>query len=140
MPDIVWWSPLIAALVAFFVNFAWFNGKTFYPAWVRALGRNPEDPPTGSVSMGAAFGGVIVSLLVQAYGLAIIIALREGSGTHVGPIRGLVIGALVGIIFAAMPSLGHRLFSQQGFKVWFIECGADVVGLAVMGLIIGAWH
>lgn len=140
MPAIVWWSPLLAALIAFFVNFAWFNAKTFYPVWVRALGRDPSQAPEGNVSMGAAFGSVIVALLVQAYGLALVIALRESSGTAVGPIRGLVIGALVGIVFAAMPSLSHRLFSQQGFKVWLIECGADVVGLAAMGLVIGLWH
>ena len=75
MPAIVWWSPLIAALVAFFVNFAWFNAKTFYPVWVRALGRDPSQAPEGNASMGAAFGSVIVSLLIQAYGLALVIAL-----------------------------------------------------------------
>lgn len=90
--------------------------------------------------MGQAFGGVIVSLLVQSYGLALIIALREASGVDVGPIRGALIGAIVGVAFAAMPALGHRLFSGQGFKVWLIECGGDVVGLASMGLVLGLWH
>ena len=140
MPSILWWSPLLAALLAFVVNWLWFGPKTFYPAWMRALGRDPAQPPNGQVTMGQAFGGVIVSLVVQAYGLALIIALREDSGVHVGPLRGLVIGAVVGVVFAAMPALGHRLFSGQGFRVWLIECGGDVVGLAAMGLVLGIWH
>lgn len=140
MPTILWWSPLLAALVAFIVNWVWFGPKTFYPAWMRALGRDPSQPPNGQVPMAQAFGGVVVALLVQAYGLALVIALREASGVDVGPIRGMIIGAIVGVIFAAMPALSHRLFSGQGFKVWLIECGGDVAGLASMGLVLGFWH
>ena len=140
MPSILWGSPLLAALLAFVVNWIWFGPQTFYPAWMRALARDPSQPPNGQVSMGSAFGGVIVALLVQAYVLAIIIALREASGVDVGRSRDMNIRAPVGVIFAAMPALSHRLFSGQGFKVWLIECGGDVVGLAAMGLVLGLWH
>ncbi|MCF8526453.1 MAG: DUF1761 domain-containing protein [Candidatus Nanopelagicales bacterium] len=140
IPSILWWSPLLGAVLAFLVNWAWFGPKTFYPAWMRALGRDPSDPSTGQVSAAQAFGGTVIALLVQAYGLAIVIALREASGTDVGPLRGLVIGALIGVLFVAPASLGHRLFSGQGFKVWAIECGGDIAGLASIGLVIGLWH
>ena len=140
MPSIVWWSPLLGAVLAFFVNFLYFSPKGFYPAWVRALGRDPSEPPMGSISPGAAFGGTIIALLAQAYGIALLISLREMSGTTVGPIRGLVIGAIVGIVFAAAPALGHRLFSGQGFKVWLIESGGDIAGLAAIGLVVGIWN
>ena len=140
VPTLVWWSPLLGAVLAFFVNFLWFGPKTFYPVWVRALGRNPEDPPPNAVSPGLAFGGTLIALLVQAYGVAIVIALRVASGTEVGPIRGALIGAIIGIVFAAAASLGHRLFSGQGLKVWLIEAGGDVAGLASIGLVVGIWH
>ena len=140
MPSIMWWAPLLAAVLAFFVNFLWFGPKTFYPAWMRALGRDPSQASSNQVPAGQAFGGVVIALLVQAYGLALIIALREASGVEVGPIRGALIGAIVGVVFAAMPALGHRLFSGQGFKVWLIECGGDVVALASMGLVLGLWN
>ena len=140
MPSIVWWSPLLGAVLAFFVNFLYFSPKGLYPAWIRALGRDPSKPPMGSISPGAAFGGTIIALLAQAYGLALLISLREMSGTSVGPIRGLIGGAIVGVLFAAAPALGHRLFSGQGFKVWLIESGGDIAGLAAIGLVIGIWH
>lgn len=140
MPTILWWSPLLGAVLAFFVNFLWFGPKTFYPVWVRALGRDPSDPSTSQISPGLAFGGTIVALLVQAYGVALIIGMRVDAGVDVGPLRGLIIGALIGIVFAAAASLGHRLFSGQGLKVWLIEAGGDVAGLASIGLVVGIWH
>lgn len=140
MPTILWWSPLLGAVLAFFVNFLWFGPKTFYPVWVRALGRDPSQESANGVGPGLAFGGTIVALLLQAYGVAVIIAMRVEAGVEVGPIRGLVIGALLGLVFAAAASLGHRLFSGQGLKVWLIEAGGDIAGLAAIGLVVGIWH
>lgn len=140
MPTILWWSPLLGAVLAFFVNFLWFGPKTFYPIWVRALGRDPSQEAANPVSPGLAFGGTIIALLVQAYGVAAIIGMRVDAGVDVGPLRGLLIGAVVGIVFAAAASLGHRLFSGQGLKVWLIEAGGDVAGLAAIGLVVGIWH
>jgi hypothetical protein len=39
-------------------------------------------------------------------------------------------------IVAAAASLPHRLFGQQGFKVWIIEVGADVTALTATGAIL----
>jgi hypothetical protein len=44
----------------------------------------------------------------------------------------------MGFAFAAMPSLSHRLFGQQGFTVWAIEVGGDIASLTAMGAVIGA--
>lgn len=138
MPEINWIAVVLAAIAAFIVGFIWFGPKTFYPVWARALGRSPED--ASGTSMAALFVPTIVATLVQAIGVAIVIGLREGAGTHVGPVRGLVVGALIGVLFSAAPSLGHRLFAGQGYKVWAIEVGGDIVGMAVMGLVIGAFN
>ena len=119
MADFNWIAVILAALAAFVVGFIWFGPKTFYPVWARALGTSPED--TGGKSMAAFFIPTAIATLVGACGVALVIGLRQGAGTHVGPVRGLLIGVVIGIVFAAAPSLGHRLFSGQGYKVWVIE-------------------
>lgn len=138
MPDINWIAVILAAVAAFIVGFVWFGPKTFYPVWARALGKSPED--TSGSSMTALFVPTVIATLLQACGVAVVIGLRQGAGTHVGPVRGLVIGLVIGVVFAAATSLGHRLFSGQGYKVWAIEAGGDIAGLAVMGLVIGAFN
>ena len=138
MPDINWLAVILATVAAFIVGFLWFGPKTFFPVWWRAMGRSPEEMAGGG-NMAVVFGSTLVAAFVQAVGVAIVIGLREQGGTHVGPIRGLVIGAVIGILFAAATSLSHRLFAGQGFKVWAIEAGGDIAGLAAMGLVIGAF-
>ncbi len=139
--DINWLAVIVASIACFIVGFVWFGPKTFYPVWVRALGRDPSVPPDMSkgVPMNLVWILLVVAILVQAIVLAAIIELLRATGQSVGPWSGLATGALMGVAFAAMTSLGHRLFSGQGLKVWLIEVGQDIAGLAVMGLVLGAW-
>lgn len=136
--DINWIAVLVAFLGAFFLNFAYFNEKSMYPLWVKALGRDAQEEWTGP-PMGVTFGLTALALFVQAIALAAILSLLQTAGQDVTWLGGLGVGALVGVTLAAAPALGHRLFSGQGLKVWLIESGADILGLALMGLILGAW-
>lgn len=136
-----WLAIVTAMLVGFAVNMAYFNGKTMYPLWVRALGRDPQQQEgEGATGMGLTFGLTVVALFTQAVVLAAVLGVFAASGAESGWWQGLAVGALIGVAFAAAPSLGHRLFSGQGLKVWLIEVGADIAGLAAMGLILGAWR
>ena len=129
---------LVAALAAFVMNFVYFNGKTMYPHWVRALGRDAQEAWTGP-PMGVTFGLTALALVVQAWILGVVLVLVAGAGESVTWWTGLLVGALLGVTLAAAPALGHRLFSGQGLKVWLIESGADILGLAIMGAVLGAW-
>ena len=71
--------------------------------------------------------------------LGALLSLMGAAGESVSWWTGLVVGAILGVALAAAPALGHRLFSGQGLRVWLIESGADVLGLALMGAILGAW-
>ena len=105
----------------------------------------------------AEYGGVVPEIASRAHLERILPVVRKAldeagvsagelaavaAGVRPGLIGSLLVGASAakGLAFAAMPALGHRLFSGQGFRVWLIECGGDVVGLAAMGLVIGPWH
>ena len=80
------------------------------------------------------FGGTFAGQLAAVIVLAVVIGLVPDADWLVGGLAGLGVG-----VVAAGSSLGHRLFSYQGFKVWLIEVSADVIGLALAGLVIGAF-
>ena len=137
--DIAWLGVLLAAFAGFALNMLWFNERAFYRTWQRALGNTST--PTDQSGMGVAFGAVAVALLAQAFAMDWLLQASAALYGHsISAGAGLLIGAGAGIGFAAATSLGHRVFAGQGFKVWLIEIGADVIGLAVMGLVLSFWR
>lgn len=137
--DINWWAVAVATLASFAVGFLYFNSKTMFPVWWRAMGRSVDDVPGDGGSMGIVFGLMVVVSFIQATVLAAVIELVRLTGQDVGLFGGIAIGALMGFAFAAMPAYGHRAFAGHGVKVWLIESGGDILGLMAMGAIIGVW-
>lgn len=141
-----WLAIVVASISSFVIGALWFGPKTFYPVWIRALGR---EVPTERVEMTGAetavmFGGTFVAALVQAGTLGIIIAgIRVVGAVDAG--TGAWIGFVLSVAFGAFASLSHRMFGQpdhrvfRSLKVWIIEVGQDVVALTVAGAILGAW-
>ena len=137
--EINWLAVLVASLLSFVIGFAWFSPKTFFPVWWRAMGRRPDEAPTSGLSMGAVFGLTVVGILVQATVLALVIELVRMSGQEVSWLGGAAVGALMGVGFAAAASLSHHLFAGFSIKAWVLEVGQDIVCLAAMGAVLGAW-
>ena len=137
--SINWIAVLVAALVNFIAGFIWFSPIGFYPAWWRAIGRDPSQEPGQGQNMGAVFGMVTVAVFVQAILLALIVGVFKELNGDVSLTSGLAIGAVVGLIGAAA-SLGHRLFSNQGLKVWIIEVASDVLNIALMGVVFSFFY
>lgn len=126
----------VATLVGFVASYLWFGPKTFYPVWWRALGKTQTDMPNGGQNMGGVFGTALLATLAQAIVMAVILrAVRETDAT---PVLGATVGLVVGIA-GAMASLGHRLFANQGVKVWILEVGSDVLNLVLMGIVLSYW-
>lgn len=133
------WIAIAIAFVLFFVVGAiWFGPKTFYPAWVRLIGAvEVPGKGLGRHGMPFVFGLTALGALVQVVALASVIHFVALATSPVGALGGALIGLLVGVGFAAGSSLGHRLFSGQGIRVWLIEVGGDIVALTLAGLVIG---
>lgn len=137
--SINWVAILLGTLAIFIINAIWFGPKTFYPVWWKALGKEvpgPEDQDTSPKTMLRLFGGSFAAALAQAMVLTFAISVAS-QDSHFGVVTGGIYGFAFGVV-AAGASLAHRLFGQQGFKVWIIEVGADVVALVAAGLIIAA--
>lgn len=133
--NIHWTAVLVSALVAIASGAIWFGPRTFYPAWAKAMGKADGEVPGAGMNMAVVFGSTFISQFVQATAMAIVLTSIDGLNMA----KGLLAGLVIGIGIAAASSLGHRLFSGNGFKVWAIEVSNDVLNLALMGLIIGAW-
>ena len=134
-----WLAILVAFVAAFIAGAIWFGPKTFFPAWWRAMGKDPNNMEvTGN--MGVIFGSTAVAAFVEAIAVATVIYFVAAVNPHFGVLDGGLVGFLLGVGLAAASSLSHRLFAGQTFKVWAIEVSSDVVNLTIMGLIIGAWR
>lgn len=143
--DTITLSPLAvvaASVVAFVANFAWFGPRTFFPVWQRALGMPDHDPADAGTSMVVVFGLTTLAVVTQAVVMAVAVqAVAVATGAaDVSLGLGALVGAVIGIAFAAAPSLGHRLFSGQGLVVWVIEVGADILGLVLIGATLSFWY
>lgn len=128
---------ILGLLAAYVFNAIWFGPKTFYPAWIRALGKpepRREDADMRVSTQIRLFGGTFAGQLAAVVVLAVVLGLVPEADWAVGALAGAGMG-----VVAAGASLGHRLFAQQGFKVWIIEVSADVIGLAIAGAVIGAF-
>lgn len=124
----------VAALVGFFASFFWFNEKTFFPVWWRAMGKGDQVPGNGQ-SMGILFGSALFSTLAQAIVLAVLIGAAYEDATVA---QGALVGLLVGIAIVGA-ALGHRLFGGHGWKVWLLESGADLLVIVAMGATLSFW-
>lgn len=134
--ELNWLGVLAAFIVSFVVGAIWFGPKTFYPAWMRAKGLDPKNPP-GSHGMLVVFGMTALGALVQVITVASVLWFVAAAQGPAGPWGGALTGLLLGIGLAAASSLSHRLFGGDGFRVWAIEVGGDVVSLTLAGLVLG---
>ncbi len=131
------WLGILAGFAVYFITGAiWFGPKTFYPAWMRAKGLDPAEPQGGHGPV-VVFGLTAVGALVQVIALASVLWFVAEVQGPVGPLGGALAGLLLGIGLVAASSLSHRLFGGDGFKVWAIEVGGDIVGLTLAGLVVG---
>ena len=133
-----WLAIIAAAIVSFISGFIWFGPKTFYPVWWKAMGKSDAEQPGTGQSMPLVFGSIMVGILIQSFVLAIV--LNSLDPASVDAVSGAGVGLLLGIGFVAATSLSHRLMGGQGFKVWAIEVGNDIINFALMGAILGAWR
>lgn len=142
-----WLAVIVCSVTSFIIGAIWFGPKTFYPVWIRALGR---EVPTERIEMKAGetalmFGGAYVAALVQVFTLAVITGMGRLLDPSFGVLNGIAFGFLFSVGLGAFGSLSHRMFGQpnhkvySSLKVWLIEVGQDVLALTVAGAILGSW-
>jgi hypothetical protein len=137
--SINWWAVLACVLASMVIGSFWFNPKTFYPAWWKAIGRSESDPP-GMRNMGMVWGLTLLASFVQAVFISLMVnamgSMTTGGATLTS---GATAGFLLWLGFVAPSSLTNKLFANQ-LTAWVIEVGNHLVTFVVMGAIVGVWH
>jgi len=132
--SINWLAVVVCVIVSMVSGSLWFNPKTFYPAWWKAIGRSENDAP-GMQNMGMVWGLTILSSFVQATSVALMIktmgSMTLGSGA--------MAGFMLWLGFVATTSLTNKLFAGQ-LKAWVLEQGNHFVNFLLFGAILGVWH
>jgi len=130
---------LISIIITFASGATWFGPKTFYPKWMKAMGVNPADN-VGKVKASQVFSALVVAIFVQVFTIAIVInSLRESHGGF-SAADGALTGFLLGVGICSMPNLSHRMFAGNGFKVWLIENGNDIINMTMVGAVIAGMN
>ncbi|MEY3661944.1 MAG: hypothetical protein RLZ49_625 [Actinomycetota bacterium] len=132
-----WLGVLAVFVVNFLIGFAWFNGKTFYPLWWKALGKSPSQEPGQGQSMGVVFGATVLAGLVLSTAMSVLATLiAQVNGETFTVSDGISLGLFVGVGIVSAQALSHKLFGQQGWMVWLIESGGDVAAAVGMGIVL----
>ena len=141
LSHINWLAVFVSAIAAFIIGGLWFSPKAFFPVWWKAKGRSADEIPGSGLSMVLVFGSTFLALLVQAATMAAVLEILRTSGavTNLGVMQGATTGLFVGVGIAAASSLTHRLFGGDGFKIWALEVGNDILNLVVIGAILALW-
>jgi hypothetical protein len=124
------------------VGSIWFNPKTFFPMWWKAIWKTESDGPgmTGNSNMGMVWGLTVLAAFVQAVFMALMVNAM-GSMTPGGATlgSGVLAGFTLWLGFVVPTSLLNKLFAGQ-LKAWVIEVGNHFVTFILFGAILGAWH
>lgn len=139
--SINWLAVIACVVVSMIVGSIWFNQKTFFPMWWKAIGKSDKEEPKMAGPGGSlTWGLTILAALVEAIFMALLVKAM-GSMTPGGAT--LASGAFAGFVlwlgFVATTSLTNKLFSGQ-LKAWVLEVGNHLVTMVLMGAIVGAWH
>jgi hypothetical protein len=127
-----WWGVLVCVVFSMISGSVWYNPRTFFITWWRAIGMTEADQPAASPVMWVL---TILSSVVQSIFMA---ALVPALGA-VSLLSGAAIGFMVWLGIVAPTSLVNKLFADR-LSAWPIEMGNHIINLVVFGAIFGAWH
>jgi hypothetical protein len=138
--SINWLAVIACVIVSMIVGSLWFNPKTFFPAWWKAIGKTDKDDPRMTGNMGVTWGLTILSAIVQAVFMALMVnALGSAMPGGATLASGALTGFFLWLGFVAPTSLLNKVFAGQ-LKAWVIEVGNHLVTFVLFGAILGAWH
>jgi hypothetical protein len=132
--NINWLAVLVAAVAYFALGALWYSKVLFVSTWVKLTGVNMSDPAAKSGVAQIMISSFIL-MCIACVALAILIAKIGIAGW----MTGLKVGLIAGICFAATSVGISYLYEKRPMGLYLINCGYNIVGCAIAGIIIAAW-
>ena len=133
--NINWLAVLVAAIAYFALGALWYSKILFANSWVKLSGVNMNDPNAKKGIAGVMLTSLVLMIIVS-IGLAILLARI---GLAAGWMTGLKTGLITGVCFAATAISISYLYEKKPLALHMINCGYNIVGSVVAGIIIAAW-
>jgi len=132
LAEVEWVGVAIATLAAFLVGFLWYHPRGLGTLWSRLAGVDLAE------LRGRVASRSIVAVVVLAVP-SIAMCVLQAELLVVSIVSGLVFGAFLGLVWRLAWGLLHGEYEQRPFALTIIDGAHDVVALAVIGAVLGAF-
>jgi hypothetical protein len=128
----------LCTLICLINGFIWYNPKTFFKIWWKAIGKSEQDLQGPHGSMTTTWILTVISSFVQPLMLSFVFAwiFPDGATAWLGIQAGIVIW----LGFIAPTYLVNKLFAGHGWQAWAIETSNHLVNMMLFGLILSVWQ
>lgn len=130
LPQVNLLAAIVAAVVVFLISGLYWAVLT--PAYLRRLGRPPEEARPTPAQLGVAF----VTRVLLAWVLAVFVGWA--GAREVG--AGAEIGFLAWLGFVIPLAVGQAAFERKPWQVLAIGLPESLIGFVLVGAIVGAWR
>jgi len=134
LEGINWLAAIVAGAVYFGLGALWYSPLLFSNIFMKYRGLTSEQIQASGVPTDYIFA--LISDLVAGLVLAVFVNMANATTL----VDGLVVGIVVALGFAATSVLNYTIFSGPHKALWAIYSGYQVVGFAVMGVILALWQ
>ena len=126
------WLAVAVAFVASF-GFGWwyYSPAGVWNVWKRAAKVTNEDME--NTPMAPAFIGTILANLLGVILLAVLMVALDADSW----VDGLVVGALIGLVYRGGAHAIHNGFAMRSPKVTLLDALHDMLALAIAGVVLG---
>lgn len=136
MVDVNLVAVLVAAVASMIIGMLWYSPLLFGNIWMKLSGMSKSDmAKKKKKGMGGTMAVAFIAQLVTGYVLAIFVAFTGSTTASTGAITGFWLW----LGFVGTVTLGSVLWESKPVKLYVLNNAHNLLSLAVMGAIIGAW-
>lgn len=129
-----WLAVLVGAVGYFALGALWYTKILFGNSWIKHTGINPNDP-TAKKGAGGIMGFSFVLMFIASIGIGLLLS-RVGVSSWMS---GLKTGLVAGVCFSATAVWISYLYEKKPFGLVAINCGYNIVGCMICGIIQAVW-
>jgi hypothetical protein len=127
-----------AAVATFLIGALWYSPILFAKLWMKAHGYTSEQLKEMQKTATPAYITSFVCYLVMGVVFSVIMSYVYPEASSAT--KGLQLGFLIWLGFAATIGLTANMFSQKPLSTYLIDVSYQLVFLLVMGAILGGWR